>query len=466
MIARLLIIASVVGFIAVFGVLTNLAYPEFSQKQIDRITGVGNSISTTINEKQNAISQYSSNTLGNISNVIGESVSGVQRTVSSTIDNVSGGFGNAVSGIKTTTNDVITTVNNGVDSVGNAIGQTTNAIASVPSNIGSSITNGFNGVTEAAQNAYIATEEKVVALFDFDIPELNNVVAWPEFASNTIYQNDANDKPSVADLLAGIEPAAGGTDDLDGGPPDDFGYEFEIEDEELISEAVLVPRAKTVISSSRDGKIKKVHFKNGDHFKKGDVILEYHCADVKAELKAASAERKFARQKHLTTSRLFNMDLSSTLEVEQSHVEKHQAQAKKKTIETRINDCIIRADYDGRVVKRMANDNEYTRTDRVLMEIAAKDTLDIEFLLPSKSLRWVNIGAPITILVNETDREYTGVVKQIYGEVDPVSQSIQIRAGLDDYQEPLLPGMSGQVTIDVRNVRQAGISGFLETQTQ
>ena len=58
------------------------------------------------------------------------------------------------------------------------------------------------------------------------------------------------------------------------------------------------------------------------------------------------------------------------------------------------------------------------------------------------------------------------MIKQIYGEVDPVSQSIQIRAGLDDYQEPLLPGMSGQVSIDIREVRQAGITGFLEIKTQ
>jgi len=433
MITRLLIIASVVGFMAVFGLLTNLAYPEFSQKQVERVADFGKSISTSINEKQNDISQYSFNTLNNIS----ESVE------------------NIVFGVKTTTNNFVDGIN-----------QTTNTIARVPSNIGSSIKNGFNNVTETAHNAYIASEEKVMAFFDFEMPQLTSAPVWPEFASNTIYQNDANNESVVADLLAGIEPAAGGVDDLDSSPPDDFGYEYEIEDEELISEAVLVPRAKTVVSSSRDGKIKKVHFKNGDHFKKGDTILEYHCDDIRAELEAARVERKFARQKQLTTSRLFNMDLSSKLEVEQSHVEKHQAQAKKETIETRINDCIIRADYDGRVVKRMANDNEYTRTDRVLMEIAAKDTLDIEFLLPSKSLRWVNIDAPITIRINETDREYTGTIKQIYGEVDPVSQSIQIRAGLDEYQEPLLPGMSGQVMIDVRGVRQAGIAGFLETKTQ
>jgi membrane fusion protein (multidrug efflux system) len=241
-------------------------------------------------------------------------------------------------------------------------------------------------------------------------------------------------------------------------------FQFDIEENELTAEAVLVPRLKTVISSSRDGQIKKIHFDNGDEFKKDDVILEYHCEDLRAEIGAAQAELKFAKTKKLTTSRLFNMELASKLEREQANVEASQTDAKNKTIEQRLNDCVIRADYDGRVVKKLANDNEYTRTDRVLMEVASKGTLDVEFLLSSRALRWVNVDAPISLFLSENEREYTGKIKQIYGEVDPVSQSIQIRAGLNDYDEPLLPGMSGALTVDISRIREAGIKGFLEVQ--
>lgn len=338
------------------------------------------------------------------------------------------------------------------------------AMADIPSDA----LDGVKGATDKAVGSVTQTYGDVVAYASSFISDRFSNIArvqqdsheWKKFASNTVYSNDANE----VDLLVGIEPAAGGDQLKEGdNPPSNFGGQYDIEDDELAAEAVLVPRSKTVVSSSRDGKIKKIHFDNGDHFKKGDVILEYYCDDLRAEMAAASAERRFAKQKELTTSRLFNMELSSDLELVQSKVEKEQAVAKKKVVEARVNDCVIRAGYDGRVVKRMANDNEYTRTDRVLMEIASKGTLDVEFLLPSKSLRWINLGAPISLIVSETDRQYKGKIKQIYGEVDPVSQSIQIRAGLDDYDEPLLPGMSGRVTIDIYAVREAGISGFLET---
>lgn len=237
---------------------------------------------------------------------------------------------------------------------------------------------------------------------------------------------------------------------------------FYIEQEEIETEAVLVPKEKTVISSSRDGKIKAIYVDNGDRFRKGDKLLEYYCDDLQAEKKAASAEKTFARQKEFVTKRLFDLGLSSELEQKQADVEEKASIAKERVANARIRGCIIRANYDGRVVKRMANPEEFTRTDRVLLEVAATGTLDAEFLVPSKWLRWINIGAPIDIRLHETNRVYTGKIERIYGEVDPVSQSIQVRASLRNYEEPLLPGMSGRMRLNAREIREAGIKGFLE----
>lgn len=276
-----------------------------------------------------------------------------------------------------------------------------------------------------------------------------------KIVNNNLYMSDAVFDEEIAD----IEPSSGG-DDL----PPLISYEYGIEEDETSSEAVLVPVKKTIISSSRDGKIKQIFFKNGELFKKDDVLLEYYCDGLKAELEAFNSEVKFASQKQLTTSRLFDLELVSNLEKIKSQVENKQTMAKHKNTKSRLGDCVIRANYDGRVVKRLANANEYTRTDRVLMEVASVGVLDVEFLLPSIWLRWVNVDAPITLTINETGQNYTGYIQRIYGEVDPVSQSIQIRAKLDNYNSPLLPGMSGKVVVNARSIRDAGVIGFLETK--
>lgn len=234
------------------------------------------------------------------------------------------------------------------------------------------------------------------------------------------------------------------------------------EQNDLSVEAVLVPRQVTVISSSQDGRIASVPVNHGDSFKKGDVLVAYDCGGLKAEAEIARVERDLTLRKAEGSDKLFKLDIISDIDRLGAQVQDRQAAAKSKFYDARLQDCEIRAEFDGRVTNRLANPGEYTRTDRVLLEVASNEPLQAEFLIPSKWLRWVNVGAPLSITVAETEKTYTARVLRIHGEVDPVSQSIQVIATLDGYDDPLLPGMSGKATIEVQKIRDAGVRGYLE----
>jgi membrane fusion protein (multidrug efflux system) len=227
-------------------------------------------------------------------------------------------------------------------------------------------------------------------------------------------------------------------------------------------ETVLVPRRVTVISSSQDGQIAEVVRENGEEFKKGDILVRYHCKDLEAEAEIAGIQKNLTEQKRVGGDKLFKLDLISDVERLSILTEDKEAKAKIALYEARLESCVIRAEFDGRVTKRLANAGEYTRTDRVLMEVASNDPLQAQFLLPSKWLRWVDAGAPITITLNETGRSYEASITRLYGEIDPVSQSIQVVATLTPYTDRLLPGMSGQATLDINSIREAGIDGYLQ----
>jgi membrane fusion protein, multidrug efflux system len=234
------------------------------------------------------------------------------------------------------------------------------------------------------------------------------------------------------------------------------------EQDSVTAEAVLVPRQVTVISSAQDGRIADIPVGHGDLFKKGDLLIAYDCTDIEAEAEIARIQKDLTRKKAEGTDKLFKLDIISDLDRLGAQVEDRQAAAKSRAYAARMEDCQIRARFDGRVTNRLANPGEYTRTDRVLLEVASNEPLRAEFLIPSKWLRWVNIGAPISITIGETEKTYPARITAIHGEVDPVSQSIQMIATLDAYDDPLLPGMSGQAAISVNAIREAGIKGYLE----
>lgn len=262
-----------------------------------------------------------------------------------------------------------------------------------------------------------------------------------------------------AENLAEMKPANGKSGS------ETHAAEYPVEDNSITVDGVLVPKKETVISSSRDGKISNIALENGDHFKKNDVLVRYDCTDLEAEAEMIGMQKQLSETKSKNVDQLFKLDIISDIDRLGAETEDKQLAAKIKMYEARLNDCIIRAEFNGVVTKRLANEGEYTRTDRVLMEVVSGDPLNIEFLLPSKWLRWVNVGAPVTIDINETGRTYNAKIIRIYGAVDPVSQSIQIRAALDPYQDVLLSGMSGKVTIDVSAVKKEGIIGYLSAHS-
>jgi len=299
-------------------------------------------------------------------------------------------------------------------------------------------------------------------------PYIKEVTQFAVVEKKAFAFSQQNTTPPPPQFITTIEPAAGYDNEINITEPDteelDDGYKYKIEESTLDVESVLIPHATTVISSSREGKIQSINFDNGQRFKKGDILVEYACNDARAEVEIAKTQEQLAQEKKTASYKLFKLDIISNIERLELETETKQAQARAALHKSRLQDCFIRAEYDGRVVKRLANPGEFTRTDRVLMEVASLDTLKIEFLLPSRWLRWVNIGAPIDVTIDETEQTYSAQISHIYGEVDPISQSIQITAQLDKYDDPLLPGMSGKTTIDINAIRKAGIIGFLETK--
>lgn len=273
---------------------------------------------------------------------------------------------------------------------------------------------------------------------------------------------------NIALEFAHIEPAAGtqGNDvayaETNDEEENQSAFRYEIEEPSITVETVLVPRRSTVISSSRDGRIDEIFFDNGEEFRKGEILVAYDCRDIEAEYAALNFKEELSEKKVMRSAKLFKLEIISEIESLNLEAEQKKAEADKRVIQQRLDSCYIRAAFDGRVTSRLANPGEYTRTDRVLMEVASRETLEAEFLLPSRWLRWVNKNAPIAVNIVETGQKYEAVITQIHGEVDPISQSIQMSASLAPYNDPLLPGMSGEALIDVNAIREAGIAGYLE----
>jgi len=73
------------------------------------------------------------------------------------------------------------------------------------------------------------------------------------------------------------------------------------------------------------------------------------------------------------------------------------------------------------------------------------NSLDLEFLVPSRWLRWLKPGLPLRVSIDETRRTYPARFTRIGARVDPVSQTVKVAATIEGRHPELVAGMSGRV---------------------
>ena len=226
-------------------------------------------------------------------------------------------------------------------------------------------------------------------------------------------------------------------------------------------QAVLGARRQVVIASGIDAKITQFKLESGDRFRRGDVLIQYDCTVDRGRLNEALSRQRVTETQLVAYQKLANLNSASNIELAIARENNEQNKAIITQIRGRLKSCQHIAPWSGRVTRKMASKHEYVQTGRVLMEITSHDPLRAEFLIPSKWLRWLNINTLLDIYIEETDKIYSAKVIRVFGEVDPVSQSVQVVAKMEKYHEELLPGMSGRATFTRHTAENISAKGFL-----
>ena len=132
-------------------------------------------------------------------------------------------------------------------------------------------------------------------------------------------------------------------------------------------------------------------------------------------------------------------------ELELSISEYEKAKSELRIAELNVERCQIKAPFVGAVEEIVVNTFETIQPQVELMKIIQTDVLELEMVVSSEWISWLSIGHPITVYIDEIQKEFSASVSGIGANVDPVSQTIQLKGTITETDPALLPGMSGRV---------------------
>jgi membrane fusion protein, multidrug efflux system len=208
---------------------------------------------------------------------------------------------------------------------------------------------------------------------------------------------------------------------------------------------VVRPQSQATISTDLQAGVSATHFKEGDRFKKGDVLIEFDCRRTQAELDAADAqslEMKLALDNNVALEK-YKAVGRADLEISKARVKKTEAEAN--GLRARLDQCRVVAPFDGRIAELAIQAHEMPSMGKPFLTIIEDQALEIELIVPSDWLKWLRSSAQFNFNVDETKTSFAAHVTRIGAAVDPVSQTIKVMGlfDTDAAASGILSGMSG-----------------------
>lgn len=203
---------------------------------------------------------------------------------------------------------------------------------------------------------------------------------------------------------------------------------------------------QATLSAEIAARITRMPFREGDHFKLGEVLVAFDCDIFQAQRDKVQAELSSTQAKLANDRELQRTRSIGALEVTLSEVAVQRAQAELRMATLNTDRCQITAPWNGRVLQRKANELEVAKLQQELLSIVSTDALEVMAVVPGAWVRTLKVGQVLDVRIEETGTTHKAEVVAIGSQVDAVSQTLNLRAKIAPSPK-LLPGMTGTATL-------------------
>lgn len=216
----------------------------------------------------------------------------------------------------------------------------------------------------------------------------------------------------------------------------------------ISAQARVNAKRSATVSVETAGRIETLNVREGEAFEAGEVLVELACRVEQARLKKVRASQEEAIQIRDANEQLADTRSVGALELALSRVRVEAAAAELAVVMAQVEQCLVRAPFDGVVARLHKRQAEHIRVGEPMADLIDGTALEVEFLAPSKWLEWLEPGAPFVLHLNELPIQLSGELRGIGVRVDPVSRMVRLKGDLMGDLDKVVPGMSGDVRFE------------------
>ena len=217
----------------------------------------------------------------------------------------------------------------------------------------------------------------------------------------------------------------------------------------------LVASQQAVLSSEREGVIRRIFVMGGQSVKTGQLLIQLSNDTPVAELKRAEADVKLRREERKRAQSLLKRNVNSQYDLDKAQAQLDTALANKELVNAELKKRIITAPFTGQLGIRKVNVGSYVQQGEALIELVSLNPLYVDFKIPETAISKVSMGDEIDIDIPALPNEKTvATVRSISPSVDERTRTVAIRATIDNSQLRLKPGLFAKIHLPIKSYDQ------------
>ncbi len=218
--------------------------------------------------------------------------------------------------------------------------------------------------------------------------------------------------------------------------------------EQVTAVGTLLSDESVTVSSEIPGRLKEIHFQEGQRVEQGAPLFTLDDSIYRAQLADAEAKLKLAEQTNKRTSQLFSNKYATAQSADESASNLAVNTAAVELARVQLEKAHIVAPFAGIVGLRHVSAGEYITAGQGLVNLEAVDPMKADFRVPEKYLPAIRVGQTIRIKVDAfPDESFEGKVYAIDPRLDVGGRSLLVRALVPNNDQRLRPGLFARVTV-------------------
>ncbi len=219
--------------------------------------------------------------------------------------------------------------------------------------------------------------------------------------------------------------------------------------ERILTTGSVLAEEETDLMSEVSGRIASLNFREGQPVKRGELLVQLVNDDLKAEYRKAEYEMKLQEEREERQRKLLDIEAVSKEGYDTELNRLNVLKAELSLLEAQIAKTEIRAPFDGTVGLRYVSPGSMVSTDTRIASMQKVKPVKIEFTVPERHGRRVEVGGEIRFTTAGIRDTLTAEIYAREPRIDAASRALRFRARYPNENEILLPGAFVNVNLQL-----------------